>query len=164
MAMAAFNFPIVGIGASAGGLEAFRGFFERMPADSGMAFIVILHLPAERKSMLPDILARWTPMRVFEAADAMLVEPNCVYVPPPHVAVTLMDGRLGVKVPAIDDQKAYRPIRMPRTLSGRRFVEAHRRPARRIPGSAFVAHWNHAATALAGGFRRGCGNERAGTS
>ena len=85
--MAAFNFPIVGIGASAGGLDAFRGFFEHMPADSGMAFIVIL--PAERKNMLPEILARWTPMRVFEAADEMPVEANCVNVPPPHADVTL---------------------------------------------------------------------------
>ena len=53
-------FPIVGIGASAGGIDAFHSFFNHMPADCGMGFVVILHLPAERKSMLAEILTRWT--------------------------------------------------------------------------------------------------------
>ena len=103
-------FHVVGVGASAGGLDAFHRFFQRMPADSGMAFVVILHLPADRKSMLPDILRRWTPMRVSEAQDGMLIEPNCVYVPPPHALVTIQDGRLGVQVPVTDDTKIPRPI------------------------------------------------------
>src|ERR1700712_2047086 len=92
------NFPVVGIGASAGGLDAFHSFFNHMPVDCGMAFVMILHLPADRKSMLPEILARWTEMRVLEASDGMLVEVNCVYVPPPHANVTLKDGRLGVSM------------------------------------------------------------------
>ena len=61
--------PIVGIGASAGGIEAFRGFFENMSPETGMAFVVVLHLPADRQSILPDILSRWTAMRVVEATD-----------------------------------------------------------------------------------------------
>lgn len=52
--------PMLGIGASAGGLEAFHSFLERMPADSGLAFVLVLHLPADRKSLLSSILARWT--------------------------------------------------------------------------------------------------------
>jgi two-component system CheB/CheR fusion protein len=101
-------FPIVGIGASAGGLDAFHHFFSHMPADCGMAFVVILHLPAARKSMLTEILTRWTTMPVIEGADGVRVEPNRVYVPPPHSVVTLSDGRLRVDASAHDG--AFRPI------------------------------------------------------
>jgi two-component system CheB/CheR fusion protein len=58
------EFQVVAIGASAGGLDAFHSFFKNMPADCGMAFVVVLHLPADRRSLLPEILARcesWTP-------------------------------------------------------------------------------------------------------
>ena len=103
-------FPIVGIGASAGGLDAFHKFFDRMPADCGMAFVMILHLPADRKSMLPEILARWTPMRVFEGQDGALIEPNCVYVPPPRTVVSVQDGCLGVSTAMSEDLKIPRPI------------------------------------------------------
>jgi two-component system CheB/CheR fusion protein len=103
-------FPIVGIGASAGGLDAFHKFFDHMPADCGMAFVMILHLPPDRKSMLADILGRWTTMPVMEAADGTLIKPNCVYVPPPHSLVTLKDGRLVVHRPVADDQRVPRPI------------------------------------------------------
>jgi two-component system CheB/CheR fusion protein len=102
-------FPIVGIGASAGGLDAFHKFFDHMPADCGMAFVMILHLPADRKSMLPEILARWTPMPVIEGLDGTLIKPNCVYVPPPHAIVSLKDSRLSVRFEP-DDQRVPRPI------------------------------------------------------
>ena len=102
-------FPVVGIGASAGGLDAFHKFFDHMPAGCGMAFVMILHLPPDRKSMLPEILARWTSMQVFEGVDGTLIKPNCVYVPPPHAIVSLKDGRLGVQF-APDDQRVPRPI------------------------------------------------------
>jgi two-component system CheB/CheR fusion protein len=108
--MSAPGFPIVGIGASAGGLEAFHKFFDHMPPDCGMAFVMILHLPADRKSMLAEILARWTLMRVIEGRDGALIEPNCVYVPPPHAIVTVKDGRLGVRIPMPTDSKIPRPI------------------------------------------------------
>ncbi|MEO9189946.1 MAG: chemotaxis protein CheB [Acetobacteraceae bacterium] len=101
---------IVGIGASAGGLDAFRSFFEAMPPDSGMAFVVVLHLPADRKSMLPEILARWTSMRVLEAADGQLIEANRVYVPPPHATTTLQGGHLRVRMPAPEAPREHRPI------------------------------------------------------
>jgi two-component system CheB/CheR fusion protein len=103
-------FPIVGIGASAGGIEAFHIFFNHLPADCGMAFIILLHLPADRKSMLTEILARWTPMPVLDGVDGTLIEPNCVYVPPPHALVTVSDGHLGVHLPPDAIDRLFRPI------------------------------------------------------
>jgi len=107
--MSAVGFPIVGIGASAGGLDAFHTFFAHMPADCNMAFVMVLHLPAERKSLLPEILSRWTAMSVIEGTDSMLIEPNCVYVPPPHALVTLAGRRLSVRE-AHDEERIERPI------------------------------------------------------
>jgi two-component system CheB/CheR fusion protein len=103
-------FPVVGIGASAGGIEAFRGFFENMPADSGLAFIVILHLPPNRPSILADIVRRWTAMRVVEVAYGCAVEPNCIYLPPPGVAVTLRGSHLHVHKPHPDEPREFNPI------------------------------------------------------
>ncbi len=97
--MSRFAFSVVGIGASAGGIDAFHSFFNHMPADCGMAFIILLHLPADHKSMLTEILGRWTGMRVIEASDGTLIEPNCVYVPPPQVLGTISDGHLAVQQP-----------------------------------------------------------------
>lgn len=108
--MSGSELTIVGIGASAGGLDAFHTFFNNMPADCGMAFVTILHLPADRRSLLPEILARWTPMHVEEALDGALIKPNCVYVPPPHAIVTLRDGRLDVRMPRPDEGRVFRPI------------------------------------------------------
>ena len=101
---------IVGIGASAGGLDAFQSFFQNMVADSGMAFVVLLHLPIGRRSLLPDILARWTAMRVMEAGSGELLEANVVYVPPPHAIVTLADGQLRISMPTENTPREYRPI------------------------------------------------------
>jgi len=92
--MSAVPQPVVGIGASAGGIEAFRRFFEKMPSDSGLAFVVVLHLAADRKSMLPEILARWTPMPVSQARDGDVVTADHVLVIPPGTVATLRDGRL----------------------------------------------------------------------
>jgi two-component system CheB/CheR fusion protein len=101
---------IVGIGASAGGLDAFQSFFQNMTTDSGMAFVVLLHLPLGRRSMLPGILARWTAMRVVEAGDGELLEANVVYVPLPHAIVTLADGRLRIAMPTENTPREHRPI------------------------------------------------------
>jgi len=101
---------VVGIGASAGGLEAFHHFFQNMPPDSGMAFVVLLHLPVGRKSMLPDILARWTSMRVIDASDGERIEPNTIYVPPPHAIVTLRGDHLCIAMPMENAPREHRPI------------------------------------------------------
>jgi two-component system CheB/CheR fusion protein len=104
------TFPIIGIGASAGGIDAFHTFFNHMPADCGMAFVMILHLPADRKSMLSGILSRWTTMPVVEATHGTQIQANHVYVPPPHAIVTLEDGRLGIELPAQNSDRVFRPI------------------------------------------------------
>jgi two-component system, chemotaxis family, CheB/CheR fusion protein len=108
--MKAPDFPVVGIGASAGGVDAFHSFFRHVPVDCGMAFVILLHLPADRKSMLPEILARWTPLRVIEVQNQTSLEPNCIYVPPPHALVTVADGRLEVQLPEERNDKLFRPI------------------------------------------------------
>jgi two-component system CheB/CheR fusion protein len=78
------DFPIVGIGASAGGLEAFEQFFRACPNTSGMAFVLVQHLDPNRASLLPEILQRATAMPVKEVDNQMPVMPNCVYVIPPN--------------------------------------------------------------------------------
>ncbi|MDE1166689.1 MAG: chemotaxis protein CheB [Pseudomonas sp.] len=85
---------LVGIGASAGGLEALECFLRNMPADSGLAFAVVQHLDPDHASLLSDILARATTMTVVEAVDRMPVQPNCVYVIAPNVDMTLDQGSL----------------------------------------------------------------------
>src|SRR5690242_5750480 len=68
------NFPVVGIGASAGGLQAFQKFFDALPADSDMAFILVQHLDPTHQSMMVELLAGHTPMTVRHAGDGMLLE------------------------------------------------------------------------------------------
>jgi len=77
------NFLLVGIGASAGGIKALTEFFSIMPSDSGMAFVVILHLSQTHKSNLAEILQRNTAMPVEQISETVEVEPNRVYVIPP---------------------------------------------------------------------------------
>ena len=91
---------IVGIGASAGGLEAFRAFFACMPADSGMAFVLVQHLAPDHRSMLVELLGTSTVMSVTEAEDGMPVAPNRVFVIPPDATLTIKDGILRVSTPA----------------------------------------------------------------
>ena len=78
------DFYVVGIGASAGGLEAFEQFFSHMPSDSGMAFVLVPHLSPEHKSMMGDLLTRYTHMEIHEAREGMEVKPNHVYIIPPN--------------------------------------------------------------------------------
>ena len=87
-------FPIVGIAASAGGLEAFTELLGHLPADTGMAFVLIQHLAPDHKSLLTEILARMTKMPVNEVQDGMAVEPNQVYVIPPNTKMVLCKGVL----------------------------------------------------------------------
>ena len=72
------QFPIVGIGASAGGLEALEQFLGNVPEKSGMAYVVIQHLDPTQKGMLPELLQRVSRMQVFQVKDRMAVKPNCV--------------------------------------------------------------------------------------
>jgi len=92
-------FPIVGIGASAGGLEALEEFFRHTPVDSGMAFVLVQHLDPQHPSLLAEILQRCTTMKVGEAQDQGLVQPNCVYVIPPNHDMAISHGRLLLRAP-----------------------------------------------------------------
>ncbi|MEI9938269.1 MAG: chemotaxis protein CheB [Pseudomonadota bacterium] len=90
------RFPIVGIGASAGGLAAFEAFFSGMPAhaDSDMAFVLVQHLAPDHKSILVELVKRYTRMEVFEVEDGMRVLPNCAYIIPPNRDMALLNGTL----------------------------------------------------------------------
>jgi two-component system CheB/CheR fusion protein len=88
------QFPIVCIGASAGGLEAFEQFLSNVPKDSGMAYIVIQHLDPTQKGMLPELLQRVSSMEVLQVEDRMTVEPNRVYVIPPNKTMSILNGIL----------------------------------------------------------------------
>jgi two-component system CheB/CheR fusion protein len=95
------HFPIVGIGASAGGLAAFEAFFSGMPADRdpGMAFVLVQHLAPDHKSILSDLIRRYTRMQVFEVEDGMVVQPNCVYIIAPNYDMAFLQGALHLLEP-----------------------------------------------------------------
>jgi two-component system CheB/CheR fusion protein len=84
--------PMVGIGGSAGAIKALQAFFEAMPPDAGMSFVVILHLSPDHESTLTEMIQRWTKMKVKQAADAEKAEPNTVYVIPPAKHLTATNG------------------------------------------------------------------------
>lgn len=100
MAKKATKFPIVAIGASAGGLEALEIFLRAVPADSGMAFIVVQHLDPNRQGLLPELLQRATSMPVKQVSDQLKVEPDKVYVIPPNRDMSLLNGALYLFEPA----------------------------------------------------------------
>ncbi len=85
---------IIGIGASAGGLEALQQFFQHMPGNSGLSFAVIQHLSPDYKSLMADILGKYTEMKVIQAENGTPAEPNTVYLIPPKKHMTIEDGRL----------------------------------------------------------------------
>ena len=90
---------IVGIGGSAGGLSAYKAILNSLPGDTGMAFVIIAHLSPNHESLLTGILAHKTPMPVIEAADAMIIEANHVYVIPPNTDLLIKNGAFKVVSP-----------------------------------------------------------------
>src|SRR5256885_1744415 len=80
----ALSFPVVGIGASAGGLEAFKKFFAAVPPDCGLAFVLIPHLDPKHESLMVELMAKYTAMPVVEAREGMAVAANHVYIIPPN--------------------------------------------------------------------------------
>ena len=88
--------PLVGLGGSAGAIPALQKFFQAMPADSGLAFVVILHLAPEHESELAEVLQRSSPMPVVQARDRHRVEANTVYVIPPRKAIRTVAGTLSL--------------------------------------------------------------------
>ena len=102
------DFPVVGIGASAGGLAAFETFFDNVPPDSGMAFVLVQHLSAERKSILDELVRRHTEIAVSEVEDGVTVQPNHIYIIPPGKDLALLHGQLYLM-----DQPEKRGLRLP---------------------------------------------------
>ena len=107
-APASATFPIVGIGASAGGLEALDQFLGRVPTGSGMAFVIVQHLDPTRKGIMSELLQRVTGMKVVQVKDRTTVRPDCVYVIPPNKDMSILHGVLHLLKPT-----ATRGIRLP---------------------------------------------------
>jgi len=103
------SFPIVGIGASAGGLEAFSELLRALPPDTGMAFVLVQHLSPTHPSQLADILSRTTAMQVMEVQDEPQVQPNHIYVIPPNRDMIIVDGSLRL-FPRKDTRGQHRPV------------------------------------------------------
>jgi two-component system CheB/CheR fusion protein len=108
VAPAKVAFPIVGIGASAGGLEALEQFLGHVPAGSGMAFVIVQHLDPTRKGIMPELLQRATRMKVIQVKDRTTVRPDCVYVIPPNKDMSVLHGVLHLLKPT-----ATRGMRLP---------------------------------------------------
>src|SRR5262245_47369122 len=102
------KFPIVGIGASAGGLEALEGLFRSMPPDTGLSFAIVTHLARGHVSSLVEILSRYTPMSVKTALDGAALNPNELHVCPPDHIMTMVDGKLRLQIRA--DEAQRKPI------------------------------------------------------
>lgn len=102
-------FPVVGVGASAGGLSAYSKLLKALPIDTGMAFVLVQHLDPKHASMLPELLGRTTLMPVLEIKDGMRVESNSVYVMPPNYSLAILHGILHL-MPRPDAQGKHLPI------------------------------------------------------
>jgi two-component system, chemotaxis family, CheB/CheR fusion protein len=89
-----YQFPVVGIGASAGGLEAFKALIKAIPKDSGMAYVLVQHLAPDHESLLPEILQKVTNLPVLEVLDEVNVEPNHIYVMPSNKTMVAAEGKL----------------------------------------------------------------------
>lgn len=97
------KFPIVGIGASAGGLAAFESFFSAIPTEtnSGMAFVLIQHLAPDHESLLSNIIQNYTRMEVFEVENGMPAQPNCVYIIPPNRDMAILNNTFQLLEPSL---------------------------------------------------------------
>jgi two-component system CheB/CheR fusion protein len=100
--------PVVGIGASAGGLSAFTSFFEAIPPETGMAFVLIQHLDPNHPSLMVDLLSKHTQMKVVQVEDKMKIEANHVYMIPPNWSLAVENGVLHLTQPTL-----RRGMRMP---------------------------------------------------
>lgn len=105
------DFPIIGIGASAGGLEAIELFFKSIPTEKEceMAFVVVQHLSPDYKNILSDLVKLYTQMNVFLIEDGMKVRPNCVYIIPPNCNMAFFNGSLQL-LKLMPEKRLYLPI------------------------------------------------------
>jgi two-component system CheB/CheR fusion protein len=103
------SLTIVAIGASAGGLEAFEQFFRNMPEDNNMGFVLIPHLSPEHKSIMPELLSRYSKMSFVQAENGMKVKPNCAYIIPPDKDMSILRGTLHLLDP-VERRSVRHPI------------------------------------------------------
>ncbi len=113
-------FPVVGVGASAGGLEAFKQLIKAIPENSGMAYILVQHLHPEHESALPEILQRVTKIPVVEISDNVHVDPNFIYVIPSNKMLVASDGVLKLSPRPVKDR-----LRMPIDIFFSSLAEVH---------------------------------------
>jgi len=141
------GFPVVGIGASAGGLAAFEAFFSGMPADTdpGMAFVLVQHLAPDHKSILSDLVRRYTRMQVYEVEDGMTVQPNCTYIIPPNRDMAFLNGALHLL-----EQTSPRGMRLPIDFFFRSLVQDQRERAICIVLSGTGSDGTHGVRAIKG--------------
>jgi two-component system CheB/CheR fusion protein len=114
------DFLIVGMGASAGGITAFKDFFENVPGTSGMAYVVILHLSPEHESHLAEVLQASAAIPVAQVVESIKIEPNHVYVIPPNKSLSMDDGVL-----ALSEIKGYEERRAPVDIFFRTLATQH---------------------------------------
>ncbi len=115
------DFLIAGIGASAGGIQALKEFFENVPADSGVAYVVILHLSPDHESRLAEVLQATAQIPVTQVKEKVKVEPNHVYVVPPNQHLEMLDGHIGVEPNTSVEER-----RAPVDIFFRTLAESHR--------------------------------------
>ncbi|HEU0137838.1 MAG TPA: chemotaxis protein CheB, partial [Flavobacterium sp.] len=115
------NFPVVGVGASAGGLKAFQRFLETIPHNSGMAFVFVQHLAPSHESVLTEILAKYTDLPVYEIVDEINLAPNNIYILPANKMLKATDGKLILTARDLTNNK-----NMPIDLFFNSLAEVHR--------------------------------------
>lgn len=93
------KFPMVAIGASAGGFDAFKKFFTSLPPNPGMAFVLVQHLDPTHESTMAELMSRYTSLKVVQSKDGMKVEPDHVYIIPPNKYMGIMNGNLQLMEP-----------------------------------------------------------------
>jgi len=114
------NNYIVGIGASAGGLEALQEFFKAVPINTGISFVVIQHLSPDYKSLMDELLARHTKLQIEKAQDGMVVNPNTIYLIPPRKNLRIFHGKL-----LLEDQGKRTGIILPIDIFLRSLAKDH---------------------------------------
>ena len=115
---------IVGIGASAGGLEAINAFFEQVPVKSGLSFVLIQHLSPDYKSMMPELLTKHTSLKISKVTDATTVEPNTIYTIPADKNITISGGKL-----YLEDRGNPKTLNLPINIFFRHLAEDQRERA-----------------------------------
>jgi two-component system CheB/CheR fusion protein len=121
------DFPVVGVGASAGGLDAFKKFLQHVPVNSGMAYVLVQHLAPAHESLLPEILARETKLPVLEITDDINILQDHIYIIPENKMLTVYDGKL-----KLEPRKKNKTVHLPIDIFFNSLAEVHNGFARGV--------------------------------